>query len=726
MSLSKLEPQKWIFPPDILRSLKQKGCDKPVILDPSDPFLEHLKKCSSLQGLLEIAMDLKKLGAIRMPSQLFDQLITAEMDAVQTSELFPQILDHFKDLKPFYRPPTNNVFRNVLLHLTEDQVNILIRRHPLSHDRIQILLEFILETNWDGYDLCFEYLRQISRDFLISSEALRSIGYLLQVINFRERIDFTMAELVKITGCIRIDSSELKRNRRDYERLYGIYRFLRFQNFPSYEGQRDQHDQRDQRDQHDQSFLSWIIQYSDNARFFHLDASELKQLFRVNSFIFTKVIGQSSYYYQFDEVVDVFARWLPFREGGEFVQRGIMWLVDYGRKLTKQDIKVELARIIPSNNPFMALFGSICLAPHLETYQDQPTTVFEVTALFWSAIIANNFQSGEDLGLTVTGLPSSGDLTDYTGLIRKTFWMFQCVWPDILICAGIIHITNTDGERFEVPPVVGREVPKPVINRLFARLQMEMVQDAVNAENAVHIIFWLLTLLPYDGKKQDVSNMISSIIASLIVCFKHTPNYDPEHDPTHEPEQCPIQLSILDSLDILFKYRNVERMMFEQIFCSQFHDDPQIWGMLLNDPLRRFEHLVFYQHRMDMSAEKKEDDASIIECSICTGQFSTANPGTVGAHLPIWAAFTGCGHSLCCSCSSKFPPTGANLSLVRCPFCRKESVVVLLKNTEFRICRDVGDAPDDAGNAGDAGDAGDAPDDSSKNLPPAKKPRSDE
>jgi len=721
MPLSKLPklPQlpKWLLP-HVYTLLKQKECVKPVILDPDDPLLELLQKCSSSKELLQFAVKLMDLNVVRIPSQLLDRLIAASKDEIESSKLLPQILTHFKYLKSFFNIPNNNVFRSVLPLLTQDQVNILIRRHPLSHDRIEILLEFICETGCIefGYDLCFEYLR-INREFLLSSEALRSIGYLLQVINFRERIDFTMAELVKITGCIRINSIELKRNRRDYERLYGIYRFLRFQNFPLYD------------DQHERSFLSWIIQYSDNARFFRLDASELRELFILNSFAFTNVIGRLFNDYSLLDVADVFVRWLPFKEGEPYVQKGIDWLVEHGRLFAEEDIKMELSKINPRDDPFMTLFASICLIPHLETSQHPPTTVFEVTALIWSAIIANNFQSGEDLGLTVTGLPSSGDLTNYTGLIRQTIWMFQCVWPGILICAGIIHITNTDGERFEVPPVVGRmEVPKPVIDRFFARLQMEMDQDAVNTEDAVHIIFWLLTLLPYDGKKQDVSNMISSIIASLIVCFKHTPNYDPEHDPTHEPEQCLIKLSILDSLDILFKYRKVNRMTFEQIFCSQLHDDPQIWGMLLNDPLQRFEHLVFYLHRMDMSAEK-EDDASIIECSICTSQFSTANPGTVGAHLPIWAAFTGCGHSLCCSCSSKFPPTGANLSLVRCPFCRKESIVVLLKNTEFRICCDAGDA-DNAGdapdNAGNAGDAGDAPDDSGKQLPPAKKPRSDE
>jgi hypothetical protein len=666
-----------------LAELKRKKPDGPIILDPSDPFLPHLNASRSLHELLEIAIALKELNAIWLPSEMVDRLIAANMAEIKTSELFPQVLSHFtKCLKPFFKLPTDHAFESVLPHLTPAQANILIMRHPLSHNRIRILLEFIHEKKREAeYALCFVYLQQPDvREFLLLPTALQLIAYVVMIVMFRESLQIVSIEdCDKLSRGIRIDTIELKRNRRDYERLYIIFDFLGFRNFPPYENLDLG------RDRNSPPFLAWIIQNSDHAHFLHLDANELQQLFRVNQFAFEKVVTPFSYTFQ--EVVDVFLKFLPFPGGRAFVRMGIQWLVNYGNTLLEQDqdLQYELSEIDPMDDPFMALFASICLIPHLERSQRPPTTVFEVTALIWDRIINQNFQSGEDLGLTVTRLPSSGDLTVRTDLIYQAIGMFQCVCPDILISGGILHIANADGERFDVSPVVGtNEVPKSVIERLFARLQVELT-DPINNADSVHIIFWLLTLLPYDGKKEDVSDMISSILASLIACFEHKPF-------EHEQDIDSNQLSILDSLDILFECRGVDRKMFEQIFCRQLHEHPQIWDMLLSD--KRFDELVFYQRRIDMSSD---GDPSLIQCSICTVKFSTANPGAVGAQLPIWAALTVCGHSLCCGCSSQLLPNKHNPSMVNCPLCRKESNIVLVKNTEFRIGCDADD--DDVGTA---------------------------
>jgi hypothetical protein len=664
-----------------LAELKRKKPDGPIILDPSDPFLPHLNASRSLHELLEIAIALKELNAIWLPSEMVDRLIAANMAEIKTSELFPQVLSHFtKCLKPFFKLPTDHAFESVLPHLTPAQANILIMRHPLSHNRIRILLEFIHEKKREAeYALCFVYLQQPDvREFLLLPTALQLIAYVVMIVMFRESLQIVSIEdCDKLSRGIRIDTIELKRNRRDYERLYIIFDFLGFRNFPPYENLDLG------RDRNSPPFLAWIIQNSDHAHFLHLDANELQQLFRVNQFAFEKVVTPFSYTFQ--EIVDVFLKFLPFPGGRAFVRMGIQWLVNYGNTLPEQDLQYELSEIYPMDDPFMALFASICLIPHLERSQRPPTTVFEVTALIWDRIINQNFQSGEDLGLTVTRLPSSGDLTVRTDLIYQAIGMFQCVCPDILISGGILHIANADGERFDVSPVVGtNEVPKSVIERLFARLQVELT-DPINNADSVHIIFWLLTLLPYDGKKEDVSDMISSILASLIACFEHKPF-------EHEQDIDSNQLSILDSLDILFECRGVDRKMFEQIFCRQLHEHPQIWDMLLSD--KRFDELVFYQRRIDMSSD---GDPSLIQCSICTVKFSTANPGAVGAQLPIWAALTVCGHSLCCGCSSQLLPNKHNPSMVNCPLCRKESNIVLVKNTEFRIGCDADD--DDVGTA---------------------------
>jgi len=690
----------------LLALLKRRNPYGPIILDPSDPLLKHLQECSSLQGLLEMAIVLNGLGARSLPSQLFDLLISANTDEERSSELFQQVMSHFKCLKPFFKLPTDHAFESVLHHLTPDQANILIRRHPLSHNRIRILLEFIHKKNAEQqYASCFVYLQQPNaREFLLLPAALQSITYVVMIVMFRESLQIVSTEdCDKLSRGIRIDTSELKRNRRDYERLYRIFDFLGLQNFPRYENLNLG------RDRNSPPFLTWIIQNTERAHFLHLDANELQQLFRANQFAFGKVVTPFSYTLQ--EVVDVFLNWLPFPSGRAFVRMGIQWLVNYGQTLPEQDILDQLSEIDPRGDPFMALFASICLIPHLERSQRPPTTVFEVIALIWDRIIAQNFQSGEDLGLTVTRLPSSGDLTVRTDLIYQAIGIFQCVWADILICAGILHIANADAERFDVSPVVGKnEVPEPVIKRLFARLQMELTDpiNNDNAENAVHIIFWLLTLLPYDGKKEDVSEMISSIIASLIACFEHKH----EHESEHEPEHSSNQMSIIDSLAILFEYRKVDRQMFERIFCSQLHDHPQIWKMLLDDP--RFAPLVFYQHRMDASSG--EHPCCIIKCSICTAKFSTANPGAVGPQLPIWAALTACGHSLCCGCSPKLIPNKENPFMVNCPSCRTPSKVVLIQNTEFRSCCDA-DADADASAAPSV-----APGDDDDEQQSAKKP----
>jgi len=651
----------------LLALLQQKKPDDPIILDHSDPFLQHLNKCSSLQELLKITIALKGLNARWLPSEILDRLISANTAEIGSSELFPQVLSHFtKCLKPFFKLPTDHAFESVLPHLTPAQANILIMRHPLSHNRIRILLEFIHKKNAkQQYASCFVYLQQPNvREFLLLPAALQLIAYVVMIVMFRESLQIVSTEdCDKLSRGIRIDTSKLKRNRRDYERLYGIIDFLGLQNFPRYENLNLG------RDRNSPPFLTWFIQNTEHAHFFRLDSNELQQLFRANQFAFGKVVTPFSYTLQ--EVVDVFLNWLPFPGGRAFVRMGILWLVYYGQTLLEQDIIDQLSEIDPRDDPFMALFASICLILHLERSQRPPTTVFEVTALIWDRIINQNFQSGEDLGLTVTRLPSSGDLIVRTDLIDQAIVMFKCVWPDILINASILHIANADGERFDVSPVIGtNEVPESVIQRLFARLQLELT-DPINNADSVHIISWLLTLLPYDGKKEDVSDMISSILASLIACFEQDIDSN--------------QLSILDSLAILFEIRGVDRQMFEQIFCRQLHEHPQIWDMLLNDP--RFVNLVFYQHRMDVSSDK--DKTSLIQCAICTGKFFTANPGAVGAQLPIWAALTACGHSLCCGCSPKLIPNRENPFMVNCPSCRTPSKVVLIQNTEFRSCCDA-------------------------------------
>jgi hypothetical protein len=677
------QPPLWLSKGLLTELQRKKNLVGPIILDPSDPFLPHLNARSSLQELLEMTITLKNLGALWLPSQMFDLLIRVNPAEQGSSELFQQVLSHFKYLRSFFKEPSDHVFGNVLAHLTPTQANILIMRHPLSHNRIQILLEFIKEKNAEQqYASCFEYLQQHRvREFLLLPTALQLIAYLVMIVMFRKSLQIVSTEdCDKLSRGIRIDTSELRRNKRDYERLYIIFDFLGFRNFPRYENLNLG------RDRNSPPFLTWFIQNTEHAHFFRLDSNELQQLFRANQFAFGKVVA-TPFSYTLQDVADVFLKFLPFPGGQPFVRMGILWLVNYGQTLLEQDILDQLSEIDPRGDPFMALFASIFLIPHLERSQRPPTTVFEVTALIWDRIIKQNFQSGENLGLTVTRLPSSGDLTVRTDLIYQAIGMFQCGWADILICAGILHIANADGEPFDVSPVVGKnDVPEHVIKRLFDRLQVELTNPGNNADS-VHIIFWLLTLLPYDGKKEDVSDMISSILASLIECFEHK-YFEYKQDIESD------QLIILDSLAILFEYRRVDRQMFEQIFCRQLHDHTQIWKMLLDD--KRFEHLVFYQHRMDASSE---EDVSRIKCSICSSHFSTANPGAVGAQLPIWAALTVCGHSFCCGCSLQLLPNKQNPSMVNCPFCRKESKIVLMKNTEFRIVCDAGDdAGDDAHN----------------------------